>query len=222
MIGDKASDVELGRRAGSTTLLVRTGYGAEVAGAGDVTADYVVEDLREAARVIEGLIGSRRGDRRSGAKERAAWNLSLSPWPRCGRTWPRARRSSASRPTPVRRPSPRRRSVIADAFRSGGKLLICGNGGSAADCQHMAAEFVSRLTKDFERPGLPAIALTTDTLVPDRLRQRLRLRGRLRAPGAGARPAAGRADRHQHQRELRQRDPGGGARARRSACGRSP
>ena len=57
MIGDKASDVELGRRAGSTTLLVRTGYGAEAAGAGAVTADYVVEDLREAARVIEGLIG---------------------------------------------------------------------------------------------------------------------------------------------------------------------
>ena len=53
--------------------------------------------------------------------------------------------------------------VITEAFRTGGKLLICGNGGSAADCQHMAAEFVSRLTKDFERPGLPAIALTTDT-----------------------------------------------------------
>jgi D-sedoheptulose 7-phosphate isomerase len=53
--------------------------------------------------------------------------------------------------------------VIADAFRAGGKLLICGNGGSAADCQHMAAELTSRLTKDFERPGLPAIALTTDT-----------------------------------------------------------
>jgi len=53
--------------------------------------------------------------------------------------------------------------ILEEAFRSGGKLLICGNGGSAADCQHMAAEFVSRLTKDFERPGLPAIALTTDT-----------------------------------------------------------
>jgi D-sedoheptulose 7-phosphate isomerase len=54
-------------------------------------------------------------------------------------------------------------NLMADAFRAGGKLLICGNGGSAADCQHMAAELVSRLTKDFERPGLPAIALTTDT-----------------------------------------------------------
>jgi D-sedoheptulose 7-phosphate isomerase len=53
--------------------------------------------------------------------------------------------------------------LIADTFKSGGKVLLCGNGGSAADCQHMATEFVSRLTKDFERPGLPAIALTTDT-----------------------------------------------------------
>ena len=53
--------------------------------------------------------------------------------------------------------------LIADVFRAGGKLLLCGNGGSAADCQHMAAEFVGRLTKDVDRPGLPAIALTTDT-----------------------------------------------------------
>ena len=53
--------------------------------------------------------------------------------------------------------------VISECFRAGGKLLLCGNGGSAADCQHMAAEFVSRLTVAFERPGLPAIALTTDS-----------------------------------------------------------
>jgi phosphoheptose isomerase len=53
--------------------------------------------------------------------------------------------------------------LIARSFRSGGKLLLCGNGGSAADCQHMAAEFVSRLSKNFERRALPAIALTTDT-----------------------------------------------------------
>jgi phosphoheptose isomerase len=54
-------------------------------------------------------------------------------------------------------------TLMAETFRSGGKVLLCGNGGSAADCQHMAAELVSRLTADFERPGLPAIALTTDT-----------------------------------------------------------
>src|SRR2546421_12385742 len=53
--------------------------------------------------------------------------------------------------------------LIADCFGAGGKVLICGNGGSAADSQHMAAEFVSRLSKEFDRPGLPAIALTTDT-----------------------------------------------------------
>ncbi len=55
--------------------------------------------------------------------------------------------------------------LIADAFKAGGKLLICGNGGSAADSQHMAAELVSRLTLEFERPGLPAIALTTDSSI---------------------------------------------------------
>ena len=53
--------------------------------------------------------------------------------------------------------------VITETFRAGGKLLICGNGGSAADAQHLAAELVSRLTREFDRPGLPAIALTTDT-----------------------------------------------------------
>jgi D-sedoheptulose 7-phosphate isomerase len=53
--------------------------------------------------------------------------------------------------------------LIAKTFRFGGKVLLCGNGGSAADCQHMAAEFVSRFRKEIERPGLPAVALTTDT-----------------------------------------------------------
>lgn len=53
--------------------------------------------------------------------------------------------------------------LIADSLRVGGKLLLCGNGGSAADCQHLAGEFVNCLNKDFQRPGLAAIALTTDT-----------------------------------------------------------
>lgn len=54
-------------------------------------------------------------------------------------------------------------NLIASTFRAGRKLMLCGNGGSAADCQHMAAEFVSRLNRNFERPGLPALSLTTDT-----------------------------------------------------------
>jgi phosphoheptose isomerase len=56
-------------------------------------------------------------------------------------------------------------ALIAGTFQSGGKLLICGNGGSAADAQHMAAELIVRLTADFIRPGLPAIALTTDSSI---------------------------------------------------------
>lgn len=51
--------------------------------------------------------------------------------------------------------------AIVESFNSGGKLLIAGNGGSASDAQHMAAEFVNRF--EIERPPLPALALTTDT-----------------------------------------------------------
>lgn len=51
--------------------------------------------------------------------------------------------------------------MIAAALKSGNKILLCGNGGSAADAQHIAAEFVGRFEK--ERKGFPAIALTTDT-----------------------------------------------------------
>jgi D-sedoheptulose 7-phosphate isomerase len=52
---------------------------------------------------------------------------------------------------------------VTRALRNGGKLLIAGNGGSAADAQHVAAEFLSRF--GFDRHPLPAIALTTDTSV---------------------------------------------------------
>ena len=51
--------------------------------------------------------------------------------------------------------------VIADAFRVGGKLLLFGNGGSAADAQHIAGEFVNRFSVE-DRRALPAIALSTD------------------------------------------------------------
>ena len=50
---------------------------------------------------------------------------------------------------------------IVAAMKSGGKLMICGNGGSAADSQHIAGEFISRLM--FDHAPLPAIALTVDT-----------------------------------------------------------
>jgi len=54
-------------------------------------------------------------------------------------------------------------TAIAETFKAGGKLLLFGNGGSAADAQHIAGEFMNRFL--IERPPLPAIALTTDTSV---------------------------------------------------------
>jgi D-sedoheptulose 7-phosphate isomerase len=53
--------------------------------------------------------------------------------------------------------------VLVETFAGGHALLICGNGGSAADAQHLATEFVSALTLDHPRPAMRAIALTTDT-----------------------------------------------------------
>lgn len=52
-------------------------------------------------------------------------------------------------------------ALISECFAAGGKLLLCGNGGSAADAQHMAGEFINRFMLK-ERRGLPAIALSTD------------------------------------------------------------
>lgn len=54
-------------------------------------------------------------------------------------------------------------SICTAALNNGNKILLAGNGGSAADAQHIAAEFVSRFF--YDRPGLPAVALTTDTSI---------------------------------------------------------
>jgi len=53
--------------------------------------------------------------------------------------------------------------ILSDCYKNGNKLLLCGNGGSAADCQHIATELMIRLSHHIQRPALPAIALTTDT-----------------------------------------------------------
>ena len=54
-------------------------------------------------------------------------------------------------------------SLIIDTFQKGNKILLCGNGGSASDCQHLATEFMVRYVN--QRRPLPAIALTTDTSI---------------------------------------------------------
>ena len=58
VIGDKACDIELGQQVGATTFLVRTGYGAHVAADGLVTPDYVVDNLQDAAQVIQSLLST--------------------------------------------------------------------------------------------------------------------------------------------------------------------
>ncbi|HHH45682.1 MAG TPA: phosphoheptose isomerase [Thiotrichales bacterium] len=58
-------------------------------------------------------------------------------------------------------PIARAAARMVDSLLQGGKILACGNGGSAADAQHLASELVNRFERD--RPGLPAIALTTDS-----------------------------------------------------------
>ena len=52
---------------------------------------------------------------------------------------------------------------IVNSIKNGGKLMICGNGGSAADAQHLVAEFLIRLTSDVNRQGIPAISLVQDS-----------------------------------------------------------
>jgi D-sedoheptulose 7-phosphate isomerase len=154
VIGDKPSDIEMGRRAGATTILVRTGYGRQHEAAGDAYADLVAEDLADAARLIgewmaqapaapAGLL------RTAGERLRRHVLGSIEAKQRlieaCGQ------------------PILAAAALIATVFRDGGKLMLCGNGGSAADAQHIAAEFVCVLSQSFPRPGLPALALTTDT-----------------------------------------------------------
>jgi D-sedoheptulose 7-phosphate isomerase len=53
--------------------------------------------------------------------------------------------------------------LIKQSIQNGGKIMLCGNGGSAADSQHLATEFVIRLSHDINRPAIGAIALTTDS-----------------------------------------------------------
>jgi len=54
-------------------------------------------------------------------------------------------------------------SQMSETLGRGNKIMLCGNGGSAADAQHIATEFVVRFRGDFNRRSLPAIALTTDS-----------------------------------------------------------
>lgn len=142
VIGDKACDVEMGQRFGATTVLVRTGYGTHTETDEAVWPDFVVDDLVEAAGLLASVAdGSWRVRRHLLAGIRAREQMLHTCEP--------AILAAVE-------------SVTA-ALQRGGKLMICGNGGSAADAQHLAAEFVSLLDLRYPRPGIAALALTTDS-----------------------------------------------------------
>jgi phosphoglycolate phosphatase-like HAD superfamily hydrolase len=64
VIGDNACDIDLGRNAGATTILVRTGYGHRLAAENLTSADYIANDVRDAARIIASLVTSNASDRK--------------------------------------------------------------------------------------------------------------------------------------------------------------
>jgi phosphoheptose isomerase len=154
VVGDKPCDIELGRAVGARTLLVRTGYGTGHEAAGDACADFVVDDISAAADIIIGLLAADEEQvpmnrERQAARVRGQLEAGID-----------VTRRAVDECIPSLLDAV---AVVVESFRAGGKLLLCGNGGSAADCQHVAAELVSRLTMAYERPGLPALALTTDS-----------------------------------------------------------
>jgi D-sedoheptulose 7-phosphate isomerase len=93
--------------------------------------------------------------------------------------------------------------AMTHSLMSNGKILACGNGGSAADAQHFAAELLNRF--ELERPPLAALALTTDSSTLTSIANDYDFSGLLQA-GARPRPARRRAAGHLHQRQLAQRD----------------
>lgn len=149
LVGDAVRDVEAARAAGIRAVLVRTGKGrraeAELGDSGvaafDGLADAVaatrcadVDDSGPATGELEGWISQRFAD------HRAVLDATASAVPTAlGDVI----------------------AASASCLGAGGKILICGNGGSAADAQHLAAELVCRFRTD--RRALPAIALHTDT-----------------------------------------------------------
>ena len=143
VIGDKTCDIDLGRNCGATTLLVNTGYGREhLANGWAGQPDFVVNDLVEAADCLDSILKGYR-------METSVQRLVI------GAEEPAAKHLLGSITTKQRLLEECEAPILAAAgalvatIEAGGKMLLCGNGGSAADCQHLAAEMVSVLNQSF-------------------------------------------------------------------------
>lgn len=157
VVGDKACDIELARALGAWGLLVETGYGAQELRRGAANPDFVVKDLEEAAAIISmifktGDVGNQSGLCASAEEVvRARLVGSISAKQRLLEACQGQILAAAA--------------ILTEVLRNHQKVLLCGNGGSAADCQHVAGELVSVLRHDSPRPALAAIALTTDSSI---------------------------------------------------------
>lgn len=155
VIGDKACDIIFGKNIGATTILVRTGYGAQTEQQGNTPPDYVADNLLAAAQLIKKILERKESVPQistiQSMKDKTRAHLLLSA---------ELKRAVAEECSAE---IARAAIILIECLKRDGKILLCGNGGSAADCQHIAAELTSVLSKDFVRPGLAAIALTTDT-----------------------------------------------------------
>jgi D-sedoheptulose 7-phosphate isomerase len=167
VIGDRLADLQAGRQVGARTILVATGYGRDEYALPERAAsvDYFVPTLREAAEVIVNAkirdrlgsaVASVTSPSQSQLDESALLCHARDHLLASAETKRLYAETSAGDLVAVAR-------LIAECFAGGSKLMLCGNGGSAADCQHIAAEFTSVLSQKFNRRALPAIALTTDT-----------------------------------------------------------
>lgn len=154
MVGDSLTDIKAGENAGCHAILIG-GLKCDTCrliDEQDTRPDTIVPDLWAAAQVI--LNSSALPDEVS---EQSRWEKvirsHLLESARIKELMSAACVASISQAA----------LIISDSLKGGGKVMLCGNGGSAADCQHIAAELVGRLSSDRERAPMAAIALSTNT-----------------------------------------------------------
>ena len=143
VIGDKKSDMDLAENIGVRSILVLTGYGRSCFKNG-VCASYIADDLEDAAKFI--LNDERNFDMPN--KNIFFDNIA-------------EHKDLLEKLDRIHVPICKAAQLIADRLRSGKRIFLCGNGGSAADAQHMAAELSGRFLR--ERQALDAIALSCNS-----------------------------------------------------------
>jgi len=141
-VGDAVRDVQAAQAAGVEALLVRTGKGRATERQLDGSGCKVYDDLEHAAKAILGM--GQRGT-----------TMSIQE------TFEEHAEVMAAASRQLEEGLNELVELVVSCLRAGHKILVCGNGGSAADAQHLAAELVCRFA--FDRRALPALALTTDT-----------------------------------------------------------